>query len=277
MIWDDVTDPANLLRKGSEYLSAHNALTITADISALNLSAIGIGDGFELYSLHPVINDFIGLNEVMQIVKTSTNIIDVDRSSFVLGDVTKTLSDALMAQQKLTGGAEGSIQQKIEQSVSRVVESYVVSYTAGLEGDIKGLQGNFTKQTESINELGTFRERLINFFTADASSMEFTFGEIVEALTGASPSATNYLKELITNFRFSAAGLDIGKAGNPVALRLTNERISFLNNGVEVAYISDNKLYIRDAQFLQSIIIGNYQFILEKNGSLSLVLAKNRR
>lgn len=272
-IWDDVTDPANLLRKGTEYLSAHNSLTISVDASALNLSMIGLGDSFMLYALHPVVNDMIGLNEVMQIVKTTTDIINPQRSAFSLGDVSKTLSDALMAQRKDMSGLETSLQASITKHVDTFIESYVETYTSSLAMDVEGLKGSFAKQTESVNELGTFRERLINFFTADASSMEFTFAEIIEAITGSEPSATNYLKELITNFRFSRNGLEIGKYDSPIVLRLINDRISFMNNGVEVAYITDNKLYINDAQFLRSIIIGNYQFILENNGSMSLVLA----
>lgn len=273
VIWDDVTDPANLLRKGTEYLAAHNALTINVEVSALNLSAIGIGDRFELYALHPVVNRLIGLNEVMQISRTVTNIVDPAKSSFTLGDVSRTLSDVLMQQRRDAAALESSVRESVSRQMNTFVESCVESYARTLSSDIEGLKGSYTKQSEAVSALGTFREKLINFFTADAAGMEFTFGEIVEALTGAPPEATNYLRSLITNFRFSANGLDIGRANSPIALRLINDRISFLNNGVEVAYISDNKLYILDAQFLRSIIIGNYQFVLEDNGSMSLVLA----
>lgn len=61
----------------------------------------------------------------------------------------------------------------------------------------------------------------------------------------------------------------IGIVGNPVSLTLANDRISFKQNGMEVAYLSNNKLYVTDGEFLTSVKIGNFQFIPRNNGNLS--------
>lgn len=61
----------------------------------------------------------------------------------------------------------------------------------------------------------------------------------------------------------------IGIVGNPVSLTLANDRISFKQNGMEVAYLSNNKLYVTDGEFLTSVKIGNFQFIPRDNGNLS--------
>lgn len=64
-----------------------------------------------------------------------------------------------------------------------------------------------------------------------------------------------------TFIRTDADGnLLIGKAGNPIVLRQTNDRISFLSNGQEVAYFSNNKLYVTEAEVLNRLIIGGYQW-----------------
>jgi hypothetical protein len=53
---------------------------------------------------------------------------------------------------------------------------------------------------------------------------------------------------------------------------LSNEKLSFFTNNTEIAYFSgvDNRLYISDGSFINSINIGNYTWLLESNGSLSL-------
>lgn len=61
----------------------------------------------------------------------------------------------------------------------------------------------------------------------------------------------------------------LGETGNEITLKITNNRISFMQGTYEVAYISDNKLFIVNGEFVESIIIGKYAFTLRSNGSLS--------
>ena len=63
----------------------------------------------------------------------------------------------------------------------------------------------------------------------------------------------------------------IGIVGNPVSLTLSNDRISFKQNGMEVAYLSNNKLYVTDGEFLTNVKIGNFQFVPRSNGNLSFM------
>lgn len=63
----------------------------------------------------------------------------------------------------------------------------------------------------------------------------------------------------------------IGIVDNPVSLTLSNDRISFKQNGMEVAYLSNNKLYVTDGEFLTSVKIGNFQFVPRDNGNLSFM------
>ena len=51
---------------------------------------------------------------------------------------------------------------------------------------------------------------------------------------------------------------------------ISNERIRFLRNNVEVAYISGAKLYITDAQILGNLEIGNFAWLPRSNGGMSL-------
>ena len=272
--WDDVTDPGNLLRKATDYLAARNAVSVSVDVAALDLSLLGLDeDDFSLYARHRVVNELLGIDEYRQIVKKTTDIIEPLRSSFVLGDASKSLSDSLLDQRSQTRQTIDSAMETVRSQVQTAMTSYVETHTKTLRDTVEGLEASYGRQSESLSDLGAFRESLINLLTADASSTTFTFAQVIEALTGSGPDQMNYWKTLLTYIRFSINGIEIGRQSDPVVLKLANSRISFQNNGLDVAYISDNKLYIKDAQFLTSIIIGNYQFILEDNGSLSLVLA----
>ncbi len=74
-------------------------------------------------------------------------------------------------------------------------------------------------------------------------------------------------------------GVEIGRSGDPIHVQLANNKLSFIrldssseNEGHEVAYFEDDMLYVTDAEFLNSIIIGNIVIKSRENGNLSFKL-----
>ena len=61
----------------------------------------------------------------------------------------------------------------------------------------------------------------------------------------------------------------MGDINSPFKALLTHEKISFLKADAEVAYLSKNKLYITDAYIINSLRIGNFEFVVQENGNLS--------
>lgn len=98
----------------------------------------------------------------------------------------------------------------------------------------------------------------------------FKFTEVWEKITDVEDvSNTNY-RELVKYIRFVDGSIVLGEEESPFKLQITNERISFLQEDSEVAYINNNKLFINDAQFVNSLKIGNWEYIIEQDGGLSL-------
>ena len=54
-------------------------------------------------------------------------------------------------------------------------------------------------------------------------------------------------------------------------IRIENDRIGFLDDGAEVAYLSNKKLTVTDGQFLNSLRVGAFAWVPRANGNLSLV------
>ena len=69
--------------------------------------------------------------------------------------------------------------------------------------------------------------------------------------------------------RFVDGNIVLGEEGNTLTLQIANDRISFLDAGLEVAYFSNSKLYVTDGEFLHSLQLGNFAFIPRENGNIS--------
>ena len=68
------------------------------------------------------------------------------------------------------------------------------------------------------------------------------------------------LNAISTYFNVSEDGLLIGKNGEKLQTRYTNERMEFIDSGRVVAYISGQQLNIVSATFWNSVTIANHIF-----------------
>lgn len=102
--------------------------------------------------------------------------------------------------------------------------------------------------------------------TKNSVNIEFTnFKTDFEASKKQNIASFNEIHKFI---RFIDGNIYIGVEGNPIQLIEKNDRLSFVQGGAEVAYFSNNKLYVNDGQFNSTLRIGNFEFSPRPNGSL---------
>ena len=94
------------------------------------------------------------------------------------------------------------------------------------------------------------------------SDLTLTFNRLTAAESG--------LAQMFSYFQFGtddgAPYLDMGSSASSVKMRLTNTRLSFVQAGTEMAYFSDNKLYVTRLEAVEQISIGT-----STNGYLDIV------
>lgn len=120
------------------------------------------------------------------------------------------------------------------------------------------------------SELEDVKEQISTAISQTAQAIEFQFNQSIETLTEQDGEIIRTLEETAKYIRFVDGNIILGQEGAPLTTKIANGRISFLyNDTVEVAYISDQKLYITKAEILESIVIGNFAYIPRPNGNLS--------
>lgn len=102
--------------------------------------------------------------------------------------------------------------------------------------------------------------------TKNSVNIEFTnFKTDFEASKKQNIASFNEIHKYI---RLIDGNIYIGVEGNPIQLIEKNDRLSFVQGGAEVAYFSNNKLYVNDGQFNSTLRIGNFEFSPRPNGFL---------
>ena len=103
--------------------------------------------------------------------------------------------------------------------------------------------------------------------TKDSFGLEYTIFR--QDLDAAANGTDAQFEEIRKYIRFPDGKILLGEVGNELELQIANDRISFLQGGAEVAYFSNRKLYVTDAQILHSLQLGNFSFMPRANGNLS--------
>lgn len=272
VIFDDVTDPSNLMRKGTQWQSANNGLAVSHDVDALDLSLIGKDiDDFVLYDRYPVRNPLIDTDDILQIIKKNTNIIEPHNSSFEMGNIVKRLSDSLIDNMASLENVQDTVSNVVSevQNQTTVIYTYVNESIANFKIDPDEIWAAVEDKTVAKSTYDTFTETVRNILKMEADGTTMLFQTINDAIQQVGETEATHHAELLTYIRFNADGIEIGKEGNAITMKLDNDSLTFYNNGTPVAYMSDNTLYITDGRFTRSVRIGNYGFIPEANGSVS--------
>lgn len=157
-----------------------------------------------------------------------------------------TVNDATEIVYNLEQNLESSITKSAEDITAKVSESYT------LKEDAEALVSEVSTQLSLTK--GSFD---IRFTQVNAD---------IEAVAAGTDAEFEEIRKYI---RFVDGTILLGDVGNELELQIANDRISFLQDGAEVAYFSNRKLYVTDTQILHSLQLGNFAFMPRANGNLS--------
>ena len=101
------------------------------------------------------------------------------------------------------------------------------------------------------------------------NSLEIQFNQFSQDIASVAAGTDAEFEEIRKYIRFVNGQILLGEVGNELELQISNDRISFLQDGAEVAYFSNRKLYVTDTQILHSLQLGNFAFMPRANGNLS--------
>lgn len=126
------------------------------------------------------------------------------------------------------------------------------------------------KKYEGLNlENAKIRHQLSTALKQTRDEFLFQFNNYKQLLDETGKALEQRFNDFSRYIRFKAGNIELGDINSPFKALITHEKISFLKGGVEVAYMSNNKLYITDAYVINSLRIGNFEFSVQENGNLS--------
>lgn len=111
-------------------------------------------------------------------------------------------------------------------------------------------------------------------YTGYVNATNKNLSDIQDSQQHLSDSVNNEIKlrESYIQFGQDASNpyMDMGNSSSPNKMRLTNTKLSFTSNNIEVASVSNDKMRISNAEVLQSLRIGNFVWQPRSDGHMAL-------
>ena len=269
VIFDDVTDAGNLKTKGQAHLADSVKQWETIDLTAADLATAGHDiTSFHLGTQVRVTSNPHGLDQLFRVSKLSIKLLDPAANKLTLGKTVPAFSAAV----KGVSDAQRVILQTVEKNAQAASEA-VYNVEQNLMASIQVSEENIKSTVAESYYLKEDTDALVSSVSTEIeqtkNSVEIEFSSFRANIESIVTNTDAEFEEIRKYIRFVDGQILLGEVGNELELKISNDRISFLQDGAEVAYFSNRKLYVTDAEILHSLQLGKFAFMPRANGNLS--------
>lgn len=273
--WDDVTQAGNLKQKALDALQEKIKTLDTIEMTSADLSQMDKSfDDFRIGQYVFVDSPPHGLNgEKFLVIKMTLNLSDPSQNKLTFGRVKSSFTEETNRDHQTVGD--------LISRTETIENDYVTNDT--VTSITEDVYSRIDQTAESImSEVGStyvtsegFQEELNTRFTQTEEGWEMTFNQFRQWAESENGETQTAFEELRRYIRFISGNIELGDQDNDLKCIISNEKISFTQNGTEVAYISNNKLYITSAEVLDRFTVGNpssgyFDWVPRANGNLGM-------
>lgn len=268
-IFDDIADPETLKLRGQAQLADSVNLWETIELTAADLATVDkTVTSFHLGTQVNVISKPHGLNQRFIVSKLSLKLLDPAANKLTLGKTVQAFSEAVSG----ISSSQNVILQTVEKNAQAAAEA-VYNVEQNLMSSIQVSEDNIKSTVAENYYLKEDTDALIysvsNEITQTKNGVEIQFTQFSQDIAAVAAGTDAEFEEIRKYIRFVDGKILLGEVGNELELHIANDRISFMQDGAEVAYFSNRKLYVTDADILHSLQLGAFAFMPRANGNLS--------
>lgn len=199
--------------------------------------------------------------EAIELRATKTEVATIKNTADTANSTADSVKADLANNYSTTTQMNSAITASADNITSTVSKTYQVkgdyATNSKVDSSIESVQ---TQMTQTDNEIRVDFNKAI---TSTSSNLQSQINEDNEATNKKFSEINKYI-------RFVDGKIILGETGNELVLTIQNDRVSFMQAGIEVAYFSNNNLYVKRAEILSIMRIGNYEFIPRNDGGIVL-------
>lgn len=270
--WDDVTVASNLLARANEYLNEQRQMLFSIELNAADMATVDKTiESFHLGTQVRVITEPHSINQLFLVSKMSINLLQPASNKLTLGATVLTMVERAVSGQISADNRFVSISKDLEEKLLAGLIETDTRLSAQIAATSENITATVMEEVYLKEDVDALVSSVNTTITQTAEDVEIRFTEFSQDIAAVVSGTDAQFEEISKYIRFVDGNIVLGEEGNELTLTIQNDRISFLDAGLEVAYFSNNKLYVTDGEFLHSLQLGNFAFMPRDNGNLSFI------
>ena len=182
---------------------------------------------------------------------------------------------------------KNNIQSTVAQTYATKPELAAVGESVtDLQEDMVTVSSNIAQTADSIllsvqdeyvrkEDIGSIESDFSSQLLLTNNQLEARFNSIIERTQSAEELMAAEVQTRSSHIRFNAQGIELGRQDSPFTTHLKNNELAFMQGAHKVASISNDKMYITNAEVINSMTIGRpslgfFAFTVNPNGNMSL-------
>lgn len=165
--------------------------------------------------------------------------------------------------------------QQLYEEIIRTADELNSEFTVSLQQREDSILSQVTEDFTAKSETAALEETFRSEMEQTSQKIEMRFSDAAQISQEVGGRLEEYENLVDTYIQFNTEGITLGERDSPFTAVLGRERLSFRQNGVEIAYLSNNKLYITSAEVLDRLTVGNtgsgfFDWVPRANGNLGM-------
>ena len=189
--------------------------------------------------------------------------LSISAESIYLGTTQKSVSESIEALENQTVGGLDTVYAHVEDQITEVRKDM----TSSIEVLTNSVNSNVSEITTIKAGMTTMEQTLSSNINQTASSIT---ASVTSQIKTVSDNLESFESTVTSYMEFTDSGLELGKSNSKFKTVLTNEKLSFQQDGTDVAYISNKEMNITDASVTNQLKIGKFAFVPRSNGNTSI-------
>lgn len=273
--WDDVTTPANLLRKAQQWLNDNRYIITSLTLTAVDLSHMDKSiDGFQEGDNIRVVSKPHGIDEDFLLTEQTEDMLNPNGGQITLGKDVRTLTGADVAGDAQNRGEIHKTKQEIRTEYKLNIAQTVAAAEQTLSSLIRQtseairseVSMNYATNDQLLEAVSTRMTQLSDQFLFEFSTLKALVDEN-------DAEARVQLAEIYKYISFKDGDITLGASDSAITLTIENDMIVFKRNGVQFGWWDGVDFHTGNivVEVNERAQFGNFAFIPRSNGSLSFL------
>ena len=277
--WEDVKVAENLQDRALSYIAdsvkLKNSITIKAIDLRLTNDQIG---AFVVGQYVRCLSEPHGIDDLYLLQKIDIDIKNPQNTTIQLNHSVLSFTDKVLENKKYTDNIITRVDRVergyINNGNVRDIANETVENSSAFEQNSKAIMSQVAELYTKATDFETYKSDISTQFTQTNEDFTYQFNTLIETINNLDSNSASQFNNIIRYIRFVDGSIILGEVNNDLMLKISNDKISFLQNGIEVAYMTDNNLYITDGELLNSLQLGKFAFYPRTSGNLSFKKVK---